>query len=199
MIRNIIFDLGNVLNRCDLDWGIRELAARSSSDEDGIRKWLDESDVIDRFDGGQLSEEGFQDELASAVGWNGSLESLRVIWQEMLSEDIEMVGFMRELQEKGFQVYVLSNINPIHARLIDSSLRFILDTHGYVFSCEVGMIKPNREIFQHILEKFQLDPMETIFIDDREANVISANELGIRAILHTSEESTRREMQQYLK
>ncbi|HEY3874766.1 MAG TPA: HAD family phosphatase [Candidatus Kapabacteria bacterium] len=197
-IRNIIFDLGNVLNRCDLDWGIRELAANSTADEATIRAWLAESDVIDRFDSGALSEEGFQNELARVVGWNGTLELLRTIWQEMLSEDIEMVGLLRALQEKGLHVYVLSNINPMHARLLDSSLKFILDAHGYVFSCEVGMIKPNREIFEHTLEKFSLVASETIFIDDREANVAAARELGMIGILHKSFQETKQALAPYL-
>ncbi len=189
--QNIVFDLGNVLNKCDLEYAIARLASSSLLNAKDIRKWLMESDVIDRFDAGGLSEEGFNQTVSTILGWNGSIDELREIWEQMLSPDMEMVELMLQLRREGFYVYILSNINPMHARLLDRSLHFIRDAHGYIFSCECGLIKPDPRIFEHLLAKFNLNPDQTIFIDDRKVNTEIASTFGITSILHESPAKTR--------
>ncbi len=192
--KNIIFDLGNVLNHCDLEYGVGKVARNCVSDAEAIHSWLAHSDVIDRFDGGKLTDQGFHEELAREFGWSGTLEELSQIWQDMLRPNDEMIALMSELQEQGFRVYVLSNINPMHAQLIHGPLDFIKRADGYVFSCECGMIKPEAEIFHHLLHKFKIKAEETIFIDDRPQNVSAASALGIVSILHASYEETREQL-----
>ena len=193
-IRNIVFDLGNVLNKCDIDYAVRELAAFSTLDAEAIYRWLNESDIIDRFDIGALSGDEFHAELSKRIGWSGTLESLIKIWENMLVTDNIMVELVRKLKRQGYNIYVLSNINPFHVRLINGPLSFIIETDGYVFSCECQMIKPDPRIFHHLIKQFGLDSTETLFIDDREVNVEAARSLGITSILHESYAETRRQL-----
>ena len=58
---------------------------------------------------------------------------------------------------------------------------------GYILSSEVGVVKPESEIYQKLLKKYNLDPVESVFIDDIQANLDTAAELGFETILSTSE------------
>jgi epoxide hydrolase-like predicted phosphatase len=198
-ITNVVFDLGNVLNYCDLDYAIGKLTEHAHVSRESIEAFL-ATDVIDRFDGGVLTVEGFRDELSHATGWSGDLDELRTIWEDMLSlrESEEMVGLMIRLKSIGYKVYVLSNINPIHRDLAERSFDFMKEAHGIVYSCDIQLIKPDPKIFQHLLETFDLDPAETLFIDDREVNTKAAEELGIRSITHTSYEETMEQLARFI-
>jgi HAD superfamily hydrolase (TIGR01509 family) len=83
-----------------------------------------------------------------------------------------------ELKERGYRLYVLSNMSSDfieHIRRFDVYRQF----EGDVVSCEVKTVKPESEIYQIVLDRFALDPAETLFIDDREANLRAAEQFGI--------------------
>ncbi len=83
-----------------------------------------------------------------------------------------------ELKKAGYKLYVLSNMS---LEFIDFLRKFpvygLFD--GEVVSCEEHVVKPERHIYEILLERYGLDPRETLFIDDREANIVAAGELGI--------------------
>ena len=66
---------------------------------------------------------------------------------------------------------------------------------GYILSSEVGVVKPDAEIYQKLLKKYGLDPVESVFIDDIQANLNTAAELGFETILSTSETENIRAME----
>lgn len=83
-----------------------------------------------------------------------------------------------ELKERGYRLLVLSNMSSDfieHIRRFDVYRQF----EGDVVSCEVKAVKPESEIYQIVLDRFALDPAETLFIDDREANLRAAEQFGI--------------------
>ena len=69
---------------------------------------------------------------------------------------------------------------------------------GYILSSEVGVVKPEAEIYQKLLKKYGLDPVESVFIDDIQANLDTAAELGFETILSTSETENIRAMETLL-
>lgn len=100
---------------------------------------------------------------------------------------------IRELKESGYRLLILSNMSSDfieHIRRFDVYREF----EGDVVSCEVKTVKPEPEIYRCLLDRFELDPAETLFIDDREANLRAAEQFGITTFHFTEprEESCER-------
>ena len=104
---------------------------------------------------------------------------LAVDLQEPVKPSERLVG---DLKAAGYRLYVLSNMSR---EFIDFLRRFpvygLFD--GEVVSCEEGVVKPEPEIYRRLLGRYGLDPAQTLFIDDRPANIAAAAALGIRGQL----------------
>ena len=83
-----------------------------------------------------------------------------------------------ELKKSGYRLFVLSNMSKEYIEYL-RKMPVYQHFDGDIISCEVGLIKPEREIYSLLLERFNLDPAQTMFIDDRKENVLAAAELGI--------------------
>jgi HAD superfamily hydrolase (TIGR01509 family) len=198
-IRNIIFDLGNVLIHCDLEYAVHEIASRSSMTDSEIREKLTSHSIIDEFDEGLHTPEEFAELMRDQTGWQGTTPELEAIWQQMLYPDEPTFAYMESLIERGYDTYILSNANPFHVDHVKETYPRILQTLGQIFSCEVKLIKPNEAIFLHTREVFGIEPTESVFIDDKLANVLSAQRVGFRGIVHRSLEQTKTELEEMLK
>jgi putative hydrolase of the HAD superfamily len=86
-----------------------------------------------------------------------------------------------ELAAAGHTLILFSNINAIHAPFVLETYAVFRRFHGAVFSHEVGAIKPDERIYRHAIERFQLVPAETIYIDDLAANIATGERLGLQA------------------
>jgi HAD superfamily hydrolase (TIGR01549 family) len=110
----------------------------------------------------------------------------------------DSVALLDELVERGVPVYGLSNMSaPIFA-LLQSRYDHWNRFHGIVISGEVGLVKPEPEIFHHIAERYGLIPAETVFIDDHLPNIESARRLGFRTIHFANAEQCRGELDTHL-
>lgn len=188
---NIIFDLGNVLIHCDMDKAAGMIAERSTLGHETIRERLFNEELIDAWDLGELDAHSFTARVQHLCEWEGSMDELEQIWQQMLHPDPEMFELYEELLQAGHNIYILSNANPFHTEFVLREHPQLERAHGRVFSCECGMIKPQVEIFHHLTENFDLDPSRSIFIDDKLPNIEAAERAGYYAIHHSAAESTR--------
>lgn len=189
-----LFDLGKVLVHPNFEQCSREIAEYATESEKEILRQLLEGDLqelIDHFDKGTISGEEFAQELETRFGWHGSLQQLEAIWQRMLQPDEEMVQLVYDLLDQDFGVYILSNINPFHTGYTRTSYSFVSRSHGAIFSCECGMIKPEEEIFQHTIQTLKIEPEKTLFIDDRADNIAAAKRVGFMALQHQSAKETK--------
>ena len=92
----------------------------------------------------------------------------------------DVLDIIRRLREKGYIVVALSNFSSTYA---GSNAK-----HGDIFSQtflgnELGMLKPNPEIYRHVLDTLKIEPKEAVFIDDLPENVQGAEAVGIHGIL----------------
>ena len=97
--------------------------------------------------------------------------------------------------ENKYKLFLLSNIDKETSNLLKSRYKDIFSYFdGMVFSCEANLLKPNREIYQFILDKFHIDPKRTIYIDDQLENVMAADDLGITGILFKNPTDTQKKL-----
>ena len=90
--------------------------------------------------------------------------------------------------DQGYRIYILSTTCEIFYHIEKAGLLTIFPLlSGYILSSEVGVVKPEVEIYHKLLKKYGLDPVESVFIDDIQANLDTAAELGFETILSTSE------------
>ena len=90
--------------------------------------------------------------------------------------------WVKYLKSKGYHLYILSNYASYMIDHTKKELTFRKEMDGEVFSCYVNQLKPEPEIYQTILDKYQLKPEESVFIDDRPENCQGAQKQGIHTI-----------------
>lgn len=182
MIKNVIFDMGNVLLNYDVE---RTLRQHCPNDEaiDIIRRELFESEDWLEGDRGNLND----DELIANANkripeqYHAAARACALGWSDLLTPIDGADEFIEAVKKSGRKVFVLSNASP---RFYDYFPKFydMSRFDGIVVSCDVHIIKPDRGIYEHILKKFDLDPAECIFIDDRKENADGARKVGINAV-----------------
>ena len=191
-IRNIIFDLGNVVINIDPDLTLRRFRELGIGNFDQMYTIMRQTDVFDRLDTGKITLPEFRQairdfaQMSLADGW------IDEAWCAMLLDfPDENVELLRKLRLEGYRLYLLSNTNKMHIDYYTGYLKqqfgrdLLSDLFDRVFySHEIGYRKPNREAFEYVLEAERLKPAETLFIDDLAHNVIGARQTGMQAYHH---------------
>ena len=197
-IRNVIFDLGGVV----LDWNPDQIISRFQPQPElrGPFKasWFGHSDWH-LFDRGTLTELELIDRIRSRTGQTSG-EVLRILdaVRDSLVEKLETVKLLRTLSERGVTLFCLSNMPAsIYAHLRERH-RFWDVFTGIVISGEIKLMKPDAEVFRHLLEKYALKADETAFVDDIAANIEGAERVGLRGVLFRDAAQCQRELDRLL-
>ena len=104
------------------------------------------------------------------------------------------VDWILDMKAQGYHVYILSNYGEYNFEKTKEKMKFLPLMDGAVFSYQCKMIKPNEDIYLHILDEYWLEPEETIFIDDRIENVETARKLGIHGVVFENYEQASAEL-----
>lgn len=198
MIKNVVFDIGNVL--VSFRWD--DLATELGFDEDNIRV-MNERVIGDRWnelDRGVMSEAEAVEYIKEALP--GMEEKFDVLWSR-IGEVIDPYDYSKDwvmdLKAKGANVYLLSNFpRELFTRLSKTKMPFLPYVDGKIISAFVQKIKPDAEIYECLMDTYGLNPEECIFIDDRKVNVDAALALGMQGIVFTSYEEVRKELDERL-
>ena len=180
---DIILDMGNVL----LEWNkdkILKAVAKTQKDYLILDKAIFQSGLWERLDLGTLTREELVDRVLSLLGdiYEKKVEEVIWNWPSYIEIYTEVFPILARLKEKGHRIFVLSNTSPVFYELLEeqlSPLNEILD--GFVLSCDIKAVKPDPKMFEEILHKYQLDPVNCIFLDDVKDNTKMAESLGIKA------------------
>ena len=184
-IRNIVFDLGGVLVDLDFKAAINGLQKAGFANVKEQLQAFDREGIFQKFELGEMTA----DEFRSAIRENSTVsltdEEVDGLWNAMLLEvPREKLELILHLRGK-YMVYLLSNTNSIHW---DYVCKNAFNYRGFrvndyfeetFLSYEMHLAKPDKAIFEKVLEEANLLPEETLFIDDSEVNCKAASELGI--------------------
>jgi putative hydrolase of the HAD superfamily len=183
MVRNVVFDLGGVV----LDWNPDHIVA-SVVPEPGLQSAYRQSLFghadWGEFDRGTVTEAELIERLALRLGrspqdWKATLDAIR----NSLVEKTDTVKLIRALQRRGVSLYCLSNMPVDVYTHLKIQHTFWDAFSGIVISGEVKMMKPEPEVFLHLLTTFGIRAEDCVFIDDLAANVEAARQIGMQAIL----------------
>jgi glucose-1-phosphatase len=195
MIKNIIFDLGNVLIDLDIDrtWqSMRHYFGDNLSER--LKILYPEGDLWIDYEVGKIDEQTFFETLRKASDTPLSIRQLKEAWNAMLLT-INPLRFdmLARLQQK-YNLYILSNTNTTHVDFVDGYLR---TTYGFsiqefeqryftkvYYSHIINLRKPNVSIYEYVIQDAQLNPAETLFIDDIAANTEGGKKAGLQTLTH---------------
>lgn len=107
----------------------------------------------------------------------------KMINKYMLPPKIDMIEYYKVLKQKGYKIYLCSNITEDTYNYIKDNFEIIQMADGGVFSWDENISKPNREIYDSLINKYEINVTETIFIDDTSSNIEVANKIGFETIL----------------
>ncbi len=114
---------------------------------------------------------------------------------EITAPILPMVQLAKQLKQKGYKLFLLSNLATEHYEVLKTKYPEIAELfEGIVISAHVKMFKPHKQIYHHILEAYRLDAQECIFIDNQKENVDAAQECGITGITHKNINKTKHEL-----
>jgi putative hydrolase of the HAD superfamily len=189
-IKAVIFDFGNVIINIDIPRTFQAFASLTGKRQAVIEKLVIENQLFRRYESGQFTDIEFREIVRQTVGFPLSDNEVDKAWNSLLLDiPQERIDLLKEIRKK-YPIYLLSNTNGIH---IEASNAYLKKTFGLkhldelfdqlFLSYEIGMWKPDTEIYQHVLDTIKLKPQEVLFLDDNHHNIQSANALGIQTIL----------------
>jgi 2-haloacid dehalogenase len=194
-ISAIIFDLGGVL----VDWNPNYVFDQMFDSEEKKKHFFENictADWNEKQDAGRSLKEATDELLERHPDWKEYIEAYYGRWQEMLGGPIhETVEIFRRLKQSGrYKIYALTNWSAETFPVALELYEFLHWFDGRVVSGEEKMRKPFPEFYQLIVERFQLVPSETVFIDDNLRNVKAASEMGLQAIAFESPQQLKEDL-----
>ena len=175
-----VFDIGNVLITLDYDRTLARVERESrAKGEDLVRIF---SRSLADFERGKVGFGEVHDFLRDRAGYTGGLRQLREIWNGLLAKPVDGIDELLARVRENYRVAFLSNCNEVHEEEIASRFRsFFQDEERIVYSHRCGASKPERQIYQKMLELLGARSSDVIFIDDLLENVRAARSAGIEA------------------
>ena len=190
----VVFDLGGVL----IDWNPRYLYRKLFDDEAAMESFL--ADVVTpewngQQDSGRTWEEAVEVLTRQHPEQRDLIAAYWHRWQETLGDAIApTVEILEELRQAGVRLYALSNWSAETFPVARPRYPFLETFDGIVISGEEKLAKPDPRIFRHLLERYDLEPAATVFIDDSDANVAAAAAQGMIALRFEDAATLRRDL-----
>lgn len=181
-----IFDLGKVLVDFDYTIAARKIAARSTKAPADLHAFLGSSPLLVEYESGRLTRQGFFAAVRDAIGYQDGLAEFGSYFADIFSEMPGTIALHAELRRCGFKTYIFSNTNDLAIEHVRARFPFFANFDGYIFSCEVGAMKPERAIYEAMEKLCGRRGADLIYLDDRAENIAAGAARGWRAIQHFS-------------
>jgi len=195
-LRAVIFDYGKVLSLPPDPEAHAALVRITGLDAETLDRfyWADR----DAYDKGLLTDTAYWNNLGAEAGLTLSEQSIKelVRWDALLwlGVNSSMIAWQLKLKQHGLLTAILSNMTGTVHQAMKRKFDWLGRFDVQVWSYELGTTKPDPAIYNHALEKLDVRAEETLFLDDRAANVEAAVALGMKSILFTDVETLREEL-----
>ena len=187
----VVFDLGKVLVDFDYSIAARKVTARSARAVEHLRSFLESSPLLVQYETGRLTRREFFAEICRATGFQGTLAEFGEFFADIFTAIPPMIELHAGLHRRGIPTYIFSNTNDLAVEHIRRNFPFFRNFDGYIFSYEVGAMKPNPKIYEALEKLTGRRGVEILYIDDRPENVAGGAARGWQTILHETPEETR--------
>ncbi len=187
-IEAIIFDLGGIFIEIDYNATIMEFEKLGFENAHALYSQSEQSLLFEQFEKGEISSPHFINKLLAISTANPSPNDLVKAWNSMICNfSTESISILKNLQDK-YRLFMLSNTNELHIDLVNRRWKEVEDSPMHSLfekihlSHELGMRKPYPETFLNVCKINNLNPKNTLFIDDSIQHVEGANQAGLQTI-----------------
>ena len=189
-LKNILFDMGNVLFSIDYKKTEDAFKALGYENFSEMYSQFTADALFEKLETGKITTEEFYKKMISSHTGLIDENQITTAWNSMLLHwRLDSLSFLKTLAKK-YNLYLLSNTNEIHLTAVNNLLKQAtgkesiddLFTKAY-YSHKINLRKPNADIFEFIAKDAGIDPQETLFIDDLENNISAAAALGFKTHL----------------
>ena len=188
-IKNIIFDLGGVILNIRYQNALEAFQKLSTSQQTIAFTQQKQSRLFDEYETGRISDQAFREGLRQHYEIEASDAEIDAAWNAMLLDiPAERITLLQALSQK-YRLFLLSNTNAIHlvhfTRLVAEGFAIpSLDSlfEKTYYSHLIGQRKPDAPVFEHILNRHQLNRRETLFIDDSIQHIEGARQVGLQTL-----------------
>ena len=192
-IKTVIFDIGNVLTEFSWERHFRQLGFEGEIFE-RVADATVRSPLWGEFDRGCDDNEVLKGFIERDPGVE---EQIRLMFKNIgptLNPVDYAIPWIMELKKKGFRVLILSNLSSKTVHECHRCLHFMNYVDGGILSYMEGVIKPEREIYDRLIERYFIEPAQAVFIDDTPGNIDMALKVGLHGIVFENYEQASREL-----
>ena len=199
MIKNVVFDIGNVLIAFSWRDVMKDVGIKDE-DMDVIANATVRSPYWNELDRGIMTEdEVLQKFIEGAPDHEDDVKRFFARVTDSMPPFDYSKGWLHGVKERGYGVYILSNFSNYNFNTCKPSYTFLEEADGMIISYQHKVVKPERKIYEILLKTYSLDPRECVFIDDREDNIAAAVALGFHGIVFKSYEDANDKLNELLK
>jgi HAD superfamily hydrolase (TIGR01509 family) len=185
MIRNIIFDLGNVLVNVEYARFQRKIFDCGVDEQKYNNFFRGGSYRLLGYESGEISSDEFVTRCITGLELKLKPDEFSDAFNDMFSEIKPMSEIVKKLAEEGkYNLFLLSNTSPLHFEFIKQKYEFVNLLHKFGLSYEMKALKPESVIYQKAIEHLGIKPEESLFIDDLKENCEGAEKFGIKTICY---------------
>jgi HAD superfamily hydrolase (TIGR01509 family) len=183
-VENIIFDLGNTLVYFDFCYFYDRVALHEKNlNARSFKNYINKNKLDLKITRGTISIKDVFKILKRKFRLKIGYSDFLFFYSDIFWVNNSMKIFVEKIARiNRFKIFLLSNTDPTHINFIDRNFPFVRLLKKRVLSYKVRLNKPQKKIFQHVLEKYKLEPSKTLLIDDIKENVLVSESLGIKAI-----------------
>ncbi|MBN1634643.1 MAG: HAD-IA family hydrolase [Ignavibacteria bacterium] len=187
-VKNIIFDLGNTLIYYDYEYfyeGVSRLEKKLNTGK--LKSFIKEKNLGNKLCKGTLQPKDFFRILKRKFDLKIGYDDFIYLYSDIFWVNTRMKNFLEKIVNiKRFKVFLLSNTDPVHMNFVNKNFPFIKIIKNKVLSYKVGLLKPQKKIFEYIVKKYNLNKNETVLIDDLPVNIKVAVKYGLHGIKYTT-------------
>jgi epoxide hydrolase-like predicted phosphatase len=188
----IIFDLGKVVFDLSFDRVFQNWANTSGQSFEEIKSRFVFDEVFDRFEKNEISPDQFRAAISQRLNIHLSDEDFDNGWCDLYLGTYAGIDNLLISLKRKYRLVALTNTNAIHYKVWPTKYAETLSHFEKIFSShELMTRKPEAKIFEMVLEYLNMEPGQTLFLDDNTDNINGAENLGIPALLVTSQEQMR--------
>jgi glucose-1-phosphatase len=195
-LRAIIFDIGRVLVRIDVSRAMKELGSGVSLSPAELWSAIEKDPRWQDWQEGRMSARDWYLQLSRRLGVKLSFEQFTEAWNQVLDPQPIQDGSLFEALAKKHRLALLSNTDPIHVAYLESTYDFFryVPKPNRIYSCALGASKPNPVLYAAALKACKAKAQEAVYIDDVEAYVDAARNLGMSGIHYRSTDNLKHEL-----
>jgi HAD superfamily hydrolase (TIGR01509 family) len=187
-LRAIVFDIGRVLIRIDVQRAMTGLAAGLSLSPEEIWGAIENDPRWPDWQEGRMTPRDWHHHLSRRLGSTLSFEQFTEVWNRVLDpQPMQEVSLFEKLS-KTYRLALLSNTDPIHVAHMEATYDFFRFFPVRIYSCTVGASKPSPIVYLEALRGSKVQSSEAVYIDDISAYVEAARSLGMAGIHYQSRE-----------